>query len=350
MLLGLQGTFPEIPAPQTEDLLRCAENMKKGAVLIIGDVMLDTYLSGDADRISPEAPVPVIRIQEEWHVLGGAGNVARNITALGGKALLLGVRGNDSAGERLDTLIREEAIQAAVYVHPDRPTTVKSRILARGQQMLRFDWEQAHPFSAQEEEKLLSIVEDLLPQCQAVVISDYNKGLITPSFMLGLKKRLDMLPVPPPVLVDPKPGNIASYTGVTLMTPNTKETGESAQIPIHSQQDVAMAGQTLMRRLGCKHMLTTLGADGMAVFEDEKTIRHIPTVARKVFDVTGAGDTVIATVALALGTGAPLLQACILANHAAGVVIGEIGAATCSNAHLCQALEETPTLSVEDWS
>jgi rfaE bifunctional protein kinase chain/domain len=262
----------------------------------------------------------------------------------------VGVRGQDSAGERLEALLREDAIQASLQVHPTRPTTVKSRILARGQQMLRFDSEQARPFSGQEEDALFRAVDELLPQCRGIVISDYDKGLVSPSFMHGLKKRVQAQARHIPVLVDPKPGNIDSYAGVSLMTPNTKETGECARMTIRSQRDIVTAGRLLMQRLGCRHMLTTLGADGMAVFEDQKTVRRIPTMAHKVFDVTGAGDTVIATVALALASGAPLLQASILANHAAGVVVGEIGAATCSNTLLLQALEENPTLSVEDWS
>lgn len=350
MVFSVEGPFPTISAPPATEMLRTIEALKRGTVLILGDVMLDTYLSGDADRISPEAPVPVIRIEEERHVLGGAGNVARNVTALGGKALLLGMRGDDAAGERLSSLLKEEGIQAALHVHPSRPTTVKSRILARGQQMLRFDQELTTPFTGQEEDALLQAAEELLQQCQAIVVSDYNKGLVTPSFMQGLKKRLSKLPHPLPVLVDPKPGNINAYTGVTLMTPNIKETGELAQMPVHSKQDVVAAGRTLMRRVGCEHMLTTLGSDGMAVFETEDRIRRVPTVARKVFDVTGAGDTVIATIALALSAGISLFKASILANHAAGEVVGEIGAATCSNERLYQALEDSPTVAVEDWS
>ena len=337
-------------APSVQRLTEWVQTFSKGTVLIVGDIMLDTYLSGDAERISPEAPVPVVHITQERHVPGGAGNVALNIAALGGQAILFGVRGNDLAGGRLADLITQEAVQAALTVHPTRPTTVKSRVLARGQQMLRFDHEQADAFTNEEEKALLRSLAAYLPQCQAIVVSDYGKGLVTASFMRGLRQLLEALPSSPPLLVDPKPQNIDAYTGVTLLTPNTKETGESVHMPTNSPKAIVLAGKALMQRLGSAHLLTTLGPDGMAVFEDQNTIRHIPTMARKVFDVTGAGDTVIATTALALAVGASLLEASILANHAAGVVVGEIGAATCTGPQLIEAVTGTPTPHIEDWS
>lgn len=346
----LPGAFPTCAAPSIQSLTAWIHAFSQGTVLIVGDIMLDTYYSGDADRISPEAPVPVVHVTEERHVLGGAGNVARNIAALGGKAVLLGVRGDDAAGEQLACLVAASAMRADISVHPARPTTVKSRILARGQQMIRFDREQTDVYTFEEEEALLNRVAQHLAGCGAVVVSDYGKGLVTASFMRGLQARLNALPISMPILVDPKPGNIDAYAGVTLLTPNTKETSESVHMPVSSPETVVQAGRALMRRLGSKHLITTLGAEGMAVFEDQQTTRHIPTMARKVFDVTGAGDTVIATTALALAVGAPLLEASVLANHAAGVVVGEIGAATCTADQLVEAVTEAPTLRVEDWS
>ncbi|MDR1359906.1 MAG: D-glycero-beta-D-manno-heptose-7-phosphate kinase, partial [Deltaproteobacteria bacterium] len=315
------------PGLSPADLLKRIAAFKQGRVLIVGDLMLDVYLFGDAERISPEAPVPVVRVSGEKRLLGGAGNVARNISSLGGQAVLVSARGQDQAGDCLEDFLAAEGIQAKLVLDRDRETTLKTRLLARGQQMLRFDRETQAPRKRQEEEQILLRAQEELKNCRAVVISDYGKGVITPYLMRHLLLRIRSLPRPIPVLVDPKPQNLAAYEGVTLLTPNVKETGELARLPVGSPAEIAAAGRALMERLGCPHLVTTLGAEGMAVFENRQTIRHIPTMARQVFDVTGAGDTVIATLALALALKAPLLQACMLANFAAGLVVAEIGAA-----------------------
>jgi rfaE bifunctional protein kinase chain/domain len=319
----------------------------QGKVLIVGDVMLDAYLTGDAERISPEAPVPVVHVTEERHLLGGSGNVARNIASLGGQAVLIGARGADLAGERLADLLQDSSVQHELSVLEDRPTIVKTRILARGQQMLRFDRELIHPFTETEEKAVLQMASAHMGQCKAVVVSDYGKGLVSPSFMQGLRQQIGTSPIP--VLVDPKPQNLMTYKGVTLLTPNAVETGASVHMPVKTPAEVVAAGRAIMRLLDCPYLVTTLGAGGMAVFEGEDSVRHLPTVARKVFDVTGAGDTVIATIALALSVGVPLLEACILANHAAGIGVGEIGAAAVSAAQLQAAIAAEAQPIIESW-
>jgi rfaE bifunctional protein kinase chain/domain len=319
----------------------------RARVLIVGDLMLDVYLFGEAERISPEAPVPVVRVGAEKRLLGGAGNVARNISSLGGQAVLVSARGRDQAGDCLEDFLAAEGIQANLVLDCAGETTLKTRILARGQQMLRFDRETLAPRSRSHEEEVLLRARGELETCGAVVISDYGKGLITPYLLRNLLRQVRSLPRPIPVLVDPKPQNLAAYEGVTLLTPNVKETGELTRMPVRTPADIAAAGRALMERLGCPHLVITLGAEGMAVFENQRIIRHIPTVARQVFDVTGAGDTVIATLALALALEAPLLQACALANFAAGLVVAEIGAAVATGPALAGNIASAPVF--EDW-
>jgi rfaE bifunctional protein kinase chain/domain len=309
-------------------------------VLVVGDIMLDTYLAGEVERISPEAPVPVVRIEHETHRLGGAGNVARNVAALGGSATLAGVVGKDAAAGRLSGMIEEQGIAPAL-LRLDRPTTVKTRVMARGQQMLRLDQEQAVPLAEHEYVRLLRILADEAPRHQVLIISDYAKGLISPAFAEMFTDMRSRLSYPPPLLVDPKPENAPLLGNSTLLTPNLKETGEIMHMPVHSRSDIIAAGQAILRNLRCRHLLSTLGPEGMALFLSENEIWHIPSMAHAVFDVTGAGDTVIATVGLALAAGASLLEACILANHAAGIVVGKVGAATAGADEVASALAAT---------
>ena len=335
------------PGLRPADLRQRIASFARGRVLIVGDLMLDVYLFGDAERISPEAPVPVVRVSEEKRLLGGAGNVARNVSSLGGQAVLVGARGRDQDGASLEDFLAAEGIEADLVLDCDRATTRKTRILARGQQMLRFDRESLEPRSRAGEEEILLRIQRELGNCGAVVLSDYGKGVITPYVARNLLARIRALPRPLPLLVDPKPQNLAAYEGVTLLTPNAKEISELTHLPVKTPADIVAAGRALMARLGCPHLLTTLGAYGMAVFEDQHTIRHIPTMARRVFDVTGAGDTVIAALALALAVQAPLLQACALANFAAGLVVAEIGAAVATRSALAGSITRAPVF--EEW-
>ena len=340
----------DIPAFDTLGLIEAIEAFSQTSVLIIGDIMLDEYLTGDAERISPEAPVPVIRVDGERHLVGGAGNVARNITSLGGRAVLVGVRGEDGAGDELERCLEREGIAFSLLAVAGRTTTIKTRVLARQQQVVRIDREDVRPLTERQTVRLLELAGKELPLCGAVVISDYGKGLISTRFMRGLHALMRKLQVSPPVLVDPKPQNFLLYKGVTILTPNAKETSESVNMPVNTAEDVANAGRAFFRKLGCSQLVTTLGARGMAVFESKDRIWHIPTTARQVFDVTGAGDTVISTLALGAASGLPLVSSCLLANYAAGIVVGQVGAATVSPNQLAEAVATLPKPELRVWS
>jgi len=332
------------------ELIKAIQSLADARVLIVGDVMLDSYLTGDAERISPEAPVPVVRVDGERHLVGGAGNVARNITALGGASMLIGMRGSDSAGKDLEHCLERDRVDFSLLTLQNRPTTVKTRVLARQQQVVRIDREDASPLRKAQIRELLERTVKELPACGAVVISDYGKGLISKEFMQGLREVISATGRRIPVLVDPKPQNFMLYKGVTLLTPNAKEASESVNMPVRTGKDVVSAGRKILRKLGAQHLVTTLGGRGMAVFENEERIWHIPTAARQVFDVTGAGDTVIALLALGMAGGLPLVLSCLLANYAAGIVVGQVGAATVDAAALEEAVSVLPAPVIGDWS
>lgn len=319
-------------------------------VLVIGDLMLDAYLMGDAERISPEAPVPVVRVESERHLLGGAGNVARNIAALGGKATLIGTVGDDPPSAHIRSLLHEEGIIGALLPLSGRPTTVKTRVMARRQQMLRLDYENASPLSDTDLDRLFAIITPQLPEHGLIILSDYSKGMVSAAFMRRLAVALDACPHQVKVLVDPKPSNAPLYRGTFLLTPNTKETGECAGLPVRDQAEILAAGRKILAEVGCAHLLTTLGSDGMALFLDQDEVWHLPTMARDVFDVTGAGDTVIATLGLALAAGVDLLGSCVLANYAAGLVVAKVGAATASPDQLCEAIVRLPPPTFSLWT
>ena len=323
------------------------ERLAGKRVLVVGDIMLDAYLMGDADRISPEAPVPVVRIESERYLLGGAGNVARNIAALGGVATLAGAVGEDASASQVRYLVNAEGIRSALIPFSGRPTTVKTRVMARRQQMLRLDQEDARPFSAAEQEAVLAVLAVELADHDVVILSDYNKGLVSAPFMARFRALLAGCGHPVKVLVDPKPGNAALYGGSYLLTPNTKETGECAGLPVRSREEILAAGRAILEKVGCPYLLTTLGPDGMALFSGPD-VWHVPTMAQDVFDVTGAGDTVIASVGLGLAAGLELLPACVLANYAAGLVVAQVGAAVASPQALRQVIDDLP-VAISKW-
>ena len=332
-----------------ERLCTLVQEFDAARVLVVGDVMLDRYLLGDAERISPEAPVPVVLVEKESHVVGGAGNVARNIMALGGKASLVGARGRDMDGDLVQADLEMAGVETSLVSLEDRPTTAKLRILARRQQMLRVDWEDTRPISVKAREEVLRAVKGKLPAVGAIVISDYSKGLVTAPFMQELHKIMAENGRLIPVLVDPKPGNGALYKGVTLLTPNTKETGELAHMPVQNRQQIIAAGQKIMEDTACPYLVATLGSKGMAVFFGQHRIWHLPVSSREVFDVTGAGDTVIGTLALALAAGGTMLEAALLANHCAGIVVSKVGAATASAEETLKALQSLPAPEIDRW-
>jgi D-beta-D-heptose 7-phosphate kinase/D-beta-D-heptose 1-phosphate adenosyltransferase len=312
---------------------------KARRIAVLGDCMLDRYVWGRVDRISPEAPVPVVEIERETVSLGGAGNVAANLQSLGAEPVLLGVAGADTEGERLRAALEERGIGAGhVLEDPSRPTTVKTRILAHSQQVVRADRESRADLDGPALERLNAVLESELPRCEALVVSDYGKGVVHPGTLrvaLGLARRAGI-----PVCVDPKESHIDAYRGVTILTPNQHEAGYVQGRRIVDEQSLAEVGWGLQRRLDAAALLVTRGRDGMSLFERGGSYTYLPTVARNVYDVTGAGDTVVSVVALALAALTDFPTACHLSNHAAGVVVGEVGTAACTPERLIRSLED----------
>ncbi len=305
-------------------------------MLVVGDVMLDEFIWGKVARISPEAPVPVVEVTDQSFHLGGAGNVARNIRALGGMATLAGVVGRDAAGERLKEALAAAGIDSLLAVSDTgRPTTVKTRIVAHNQQVVRADRESATEIPDGVEDAIVEGARRAVASCQALVVSDYQKGVVTARLLkrlLPLARRRGL-----PVLVDPKVRHFPLYKRVALVTPNQSEAEQATGLRIRGPADLVEAGRTLLRRLECRAVLITRGEQGVSLFERGRRPVHIPTSAREVFDVTGAGDSVIATLALALCAGARLPEAAALANYAAGVVVGKLGTASASPAEVLAA-------------
>lgn len=334
---------------EKEDLQHEITKFNGNRVLIIGDIMVDEYLIGDVERISPEAPVPVVHVTEERHLVGGAGNVARNILSLGGKPTLISVCGTGVRSQLLKRVLDEQHIQANLLAIAGRPTTIKTRVIARQQQMVRIDKEEVSPITGAHLDALLQRVEESICGHRVIIVSDYGKGVVTQEFMQRLRILCNAQPTPPAIFIDPKTPNFHLYTGVTLLTPNAKETGDGAGLLARTQEEILSAGDAIFQKLTCQHLLTTLGASGMALFVSSDEVWHIPTVAQRVFDVTGAGDTVIATVALAYASGIELLPSCILANYAAGIVVGQVGAACVLPEELAKTIATLPVPAIHRW-
>ncbi|MBF0480530.1 MAG: D-glycero-beta-D-manno-heptose-7-phosphate kinase [Desulfovibrionaceae bacterium] len=311
--------------------------------------MLDHYLFGEVERISPEAPVPVVRVQRERHLLGGAGNVAKNVASLGGRPVLLGVCGDDDAGRAVGALLENEGIEAGLVADKARATTIKTRIIARGQQVVRVDREIKEPLDRERRELLIRAIGSHLSGVGAVIVSDYGKGVVSAPVMDAIRELAAAAANPPLVIVDPKTYQYDLYHGAGLLTPNLKEAAECSGLQVSGKTQIIKAGHAIFKKLRPKHLLITLGAEGIALFESPGKITRIPTVARNVFDVTGAGDTVIATLALGLAGGLTLLEACIAANAAAGIVVGRVGAASVSLEELRAAIAHGPTPELETW-
>jgi len=310
-------------------------------LLVLGDLMLDHYLWGRCERISPEAPVPVVEIERETSSLGGAGNVAANLTALGARPVLVGVLGEDARAQQLLDAFAARGVDTRALVRdPARPTTIKTRILAQHQQVVRADWESRADLAGEALSGVLETLSRELPQCEGLVVSDYGKGVVTRAVLeraIGLAKAAGLR-----ISVDPKESHIDSYRGVSILTPNQHEAGYVMGRRVVDDASLMEVGWGLQRRLDADCALITRGADGMSLFERGGRYTHLPTVAREVFDVTGAGDTVVSVVALALAAGADYPEACFLANHAAGVVIRDVGTASCSADQLRESLAGAP--------
>ena len=303
---------------------------RNARVLVVGDVMLDRYWFGDVSRISPEAPVPVVHVQRTEERPGGAANVARNIASLGGKATLLSVVGDDEAGRSLATLLQKERVAAIFHTDPRLPTTVKLRVIGRQQQLLRIDFET--PPSREVLEDKLGDFESLVDGVDVVILSDYGKGALTHvSKMIAAAKAHGKR-----ILVDPKGDDFARYQGATLLTPNRGEFRQVAGRWI-DEADLARRAEMLRSALALEVLLVTRSEEGMSLFSSAGAM-HEPTQAQEVFDVSGAGDTVIATLGLMLAAGADMPDAVRIANRAAGVVVGKLGTATVSREELIASL------------
>ncbi|HWC77491.1 MAG TPA: D-glycero-beta-D-manno-heptose-7-phosphate kinase [Blastocatellia bacterium] len=302
-------------------------------IVVLGDLMLDEFIWGRVRRISPEAPVPVVEVESHSIALGGAGNVVSNLKALGATAIPVGAIGDDMDAERLRASLRSLGITTDGLISDTaRPTTLKTRIIAHSQQVVRADRESRKSISPEVEERIANTFREHLQHADAVVVSDYNKGLLTSGLLkraLGDARARDLI-----VCLDPKTRSFANYNPVTIITPNNQEAGDATGIEIVDDETLSAAGRSILTSLACRAVLITRGEEGMTLFTGRGEVTHIPTVAQEVYDVTGAGDTVIATLALALAAGANDVEAAVLANHAAGVVVGKVGTATVTREEL----------------
>ena len=318
--------------------LRDAINdFSKVHILVIGDLIVDHFIWGTVSRISPEAPVPVVNVTHDNLLLGGSANVLHNIFGLGARATICGVIGHDAMGDHLLSLIEALPSSTAGIVRlEDRPTTIKTRIVAQGQQVVRFDRESTGGVEGAGLTAIQEFIDRELATFQAVIVSDYAKGIITPALMDHLRERLRLHPGIP-LIIDPKPCQLERFHGATIITPNHHEAEQLSGITIRDEQSLLAAGEKLLADLDSQAVLITRGEAGMALFERGRPLITIPTVAKEVFDVTGAGDTVIATLALGLSTGLSFAAAATLANYAAGIVVGKIGTAIVTQEELTGA-------------
>jgi D-glycero-beta-D-manno-heptose-7-phosphate kinase len=293
-------------------------------IAVVGDMMLDCYYRGDVKRISPEAPVPVVEIENEFYRFGGAANVALNILRLGGVPFPVGVIGYDSYGTIFSSLIKESGIsEEGILLDESRPTTAKTRVIADNQHVVRIDKESKDYLSKTLQNKILRYLDNKIKDLDGIILEDYNKGvlshfLIEKTIELANKNKI-------PITVDPKFNNFFAYKNVTVFKPNKKEAEDVLGIKIRSNGDISTAGIKLLERLDAKYVLLTLGEEGIAIFEKGKAEKRMPTKAIEVADVSGAGDTVISTVTMALASGVNILEAGYLANYAGGIVCGEVG-------------------------
>ena len=309
----------------TKDRLKqIFDNLPQARILVYGDLMLDQYLWGKVDRISPEAPVPVVEVESESIMLGGAANVARNIAALGAQVEIAGLVGDDANATRMKHMLEREGIQQHKLVSDQkRPTTVKTRIIAHNQQVVRADRESRAEIDGYTENEFAGHIEQRMSDLDGLLISDYGKGTITLPLLeriVGLANQKKKF-----VAVDPKETHFRNYKRVSVITPNNHEASFAAGIRIRDDETLKSVGWSLLKELELESILITLGAEGMALFEKDGSFNHLPTVAKKVFDVTGAGDTVIAVLTAMVAAGASKLEAAYIANQAAGIVVEYIG-------------------------
>jgi len=317
---------------------RIFQNLGSHKILILGDVMLDEYLWGNVSRISPEAPVPVVEISKETVKLGGAANVALNVQALGDEPILGGVVGDDKNGEKLKQVLQDNHLSGeGIFVDLDRQTTVKTRIIAHSQQVVRADREKTDEIPPEVSERLFDFIQGRAKEIDAIIISDYGKGVINGGLLqrvIALARENSLF-----IGVDPKETHFMSYRGVSVITPNHHEAGFVYGKRIKDDQSLEEVGWGLVERLDVESLLVTRGEKGMSLFERNRTLTHFPTVAKEVYDVTGAGDTVISAFTCAKAAGADFKEAAFLSNHAAGITVGELGTAQVTKEQLKEDLK-----------
>jgi D-glycero-beta-D-manno-heptose-7-phosphate kinase len=321
------------------DLIKIIQQFKDKKIIVLGDVMLDKYIWGNVSRISPEAPVQVVEVENESYAPGGAANVASNISALGAKSILVGVLGMDHTKEQLISELVKKNIDVSGLIEDINKRTIrKVRVFGKNQQLLRFDYEKKGYVSPETEKKILDFVSSKMDSIDAIVISDYAKGVITKGLMdsiIGLCAKHDKI-----IVVDPKPKHIDYYKNVTLLAPNHKEAHEMANVGNNKEdiKDIGQIGKKLIESLNST-ILITRGEKGMSLFEKDGKITNIPTFAKEVYDIVGAGDTSVATLALALASGASFNTAAVIANHAAGITVGKVGTSTVTIDELHKSIE-----------
>ncbi len=308
-------------------------------IMVIGDLMIDEFIWGNVNRISPEAPVPVVSVRKQSFALGGAANVVNNIRALGGEVLVAGVVGKDVMGQQLIEEIKKSGAKpVAVIKDADRETTLKTRVVAHHQQVVRIDRETVAPLSPEIEARMMAAVEKNLAHCNALIIEDYAKGVINPKTlhnMIRLARKMGVF-----ISVDPKVFYPDQYKSVQLLTPNHHEAGSFAGVAVPNGDSLMKIGKKLVKMLNGASILITRGEEGMSLFEANGEITHIPTRAKEVYDVSGAGDTVIGTMTAIIAAGGSIKEAAAISNYAAGVVVGKVGVATCSPEELKSAIKE----------
>ena len=308
---------------------KTVRDFKNVSVMVIGDLILDEFIWGDVSRISPEAPVPVVWVKKESFMPGGASNVANNLSSLGAKVYSVGVIGDDDRGAILKSELDQKGVDTSgILVDCSRPTTLKTRVVAGHQQVVRIDKEKTEPLAEAMIQRMIGRITEMVKKVDAVIIEDYGKGVITPRLLqriVPLAKRGNKI-----ISVDPKEEHFRYYRGITVITTNNHEASKAVGFQIKDEATLKKAGSALLSKIGCKIALVTLGENGMAVFRKGKPMEHIPTVAQEVFDVSGAGDTVIATYTLALAAGADPVRAAYIANCAGGIVVGKVGIAVVS--------------------
>jgi len=311
---------------KTSKLIRYIDRFSSANVLVIGDIILDEYIWGDVSRISPEAPVPVVEVKNEKEDkrLGGAANVVNNIISLGGKSILCGVIGDDNTGNELIKILKSLGLTTdGILIDPGRHTSIKTRVVARNQQVVRFDRETREKISPVITRELLKFLKERIHDIDAIIVADYGKSVISPQLMKGLRALIAGSGII--LAVDPKTDHFEYYKGIDVITPNHHEAGAYCRFEIVDKETVDKAGRKMLDELSCKSVLITQGKDGMTLFEKGRKPHYIPTVAREVFDVSGAGDTVIGTFCLGLASGMDRKSAAEISNYAAGIVVGKLG-------------------------